>query len=691
MSRIHSKGKEQPPEAVPQMLDTTVSESFDIRGATQPQDVYVALSGRIMQPTYLGEEKEDDPAKRPMGCPCDKETWKISYDDQVETTKKTHPEWTPRKVKVETALQFRPMFRSDKKSIKKEASGERTYDSETTFTMTDDGVFTYTSGGYEGWTIEDLSLRQKRLTPDRYSFRDHQTSLAIQEAFKSGATTVVTSYFREGEGNRDILVMEYDHETKTGKTTVINTEGTGNYHDFSTLRTIAQQEFPAFHETRPSDAIFLLTDRAVSQERIQSAILTVEHAALVPISEPSTQEQSQLVADYKLVDGSTHVVGEDYDERDKPRISERVVTDTIRTVEYVGKSLHQEFQVLSDTVRKDIVVPPFLRRLLGISDHKDSSSEGEKSREMYEEFVHTTPIQEFADPQAQLQEMQEVIKGAKEVIVFAVDPETHGVAIPAAILALDMLAHPETILAEDIQVMREEDETVPLTDKEQEAVIAFLTMDDKEIASLASMQVKQETKLASGLERVDLTVLTWVKELIQRIDEAPVEQAMETIEHEEEATLIKMSELWEVLMDRNIVYSGSNGEFQFSPDQKLERVEKTEREYVENFSLAIAVWVLLKFDAYYRSLRSLKIFIMGETKQGSLLEKLKTHMPEGLIQREPAPWILLAIIWHLAMIREQGMIQGAGYKQQGASKKKTKKKLQNPYIPHDGVIFAYLT
>lgn len=100
---------------------------------------------------------------------------------------------------------------------------------------------------------------------------------------------------------------------------------------------------------------------------------------------------------------------------------------------------------------------------------------------------------------------------------------------------------------------------------------------------------------------------------------------------------------------------------------KTERRRK-KQEHVVTFSIAILWWVLI-------------------TKPDTVLTneyKLKKKEKTRLFVKEPTPWLLLAIIWHLAMIREIGI----GTTQQ-PKQKKVKKKTYYPQFAPRGVIFAY--
>ncbi|MCL4360501.1 hypothetical protein M1555_04600 [Patescibacteria group bacterium] len=215
----------------------------------------------------------------PADCECKNETWKISYDDDVATVKAVYPHWTDHEVRLEAARLFRPKYASDRLSVEHESSALDEYDTGVTFTVEGEQLI-YTSGGYEGMGIEDFSLRQRRLTPEKYSLRDHQTSLALQEAFVRGARRVVTSYWREGDDVRDIVEMRYDPEAREGHIFIRNTTGGGQNHTYTEIQSIAQTQFRDFHAVRPTEGIFLLTDIRIDEGVFRRTVSRVQNAEL---------------------------------------------------------------------------------------------------------------------------------------------------------------------------------------------------------------------------------------------------------------------------------------------------------------------------------------------------------------------------------------------------------------------------
>ncbi len=695
------------PDLVLQRVSDPLLFQLNTDGISQPQDMYVGTRGRDPFPTPF-MPINDDPMKKQCGGGCPKDDdlnkdiyWDLFAQEVAKTPTVNLQDRAQRKeVHMRVVDTMRPQVRENRKYEKQDKEGPPESDGPD-FEIRDGHIY-YRKFGK---SLDQMYEDQKRLRRWQYDEKEHHTMRLVEkklvEAEQRGTEIKVShvSHNKDKQGNvaiRDEITLVWDPETNTGRMELHNIAQGGKYLSMEEAREVMRHRAPHAEEISETEEIFIFTEERQPIEELPQITETPY------LTERLIQEVVSAAKDYPSKDAS---VGRDTGDYTEPRerVTDRVVTDTIRTAEYVGRSLQLEFQVLGDKASEHIVIPPFLQRLLGISvDKYDRKETGEV--ETYEELVHSIVLEDSKDSVGVAREMRATEAAAMEILATVMDPETQGVAIPAAIFALDVLAHPEMMIEEKIQ---EGAESIPLTEKEQEVINAFLIGDEMPqlvdrqgstrefvFTQLASMQEKQVEGVSSGLEQVDLTVLSWMRDLIQRIDGEPVEEAVEKVEVEEKEKLTQMKTLWEVLTHvRELKFAitptpDRTSEVHFASRTEV-RYYNNEQEHVENFSFAIMIWLLLKLDNYYRSLRSLKTLIFGETKQGSLIEKLKEHMPEGLVQRESAPWILFAIIWHLAMIREQGMIQATGNKRQATGKNKTKNKFQNNCIPPGGVIFAF--
>lgn len=167
---------------------------------------------------------------------------------------------TRRAIRLEAAELFRPVFREDKISREIEDSGITEYKAIPEFSLNESGQVEFVSGAYAGRTLADLDRRTKELAPRFFKDTDVSTNSLIQASFRSGASTVVTSYHRDGRDNRDVIVMEYDRLRNHGVMRVINTGRNNTFHLFSEIRDIAKTRFRNLSEISLTQQVFVLTD-----------------------------------------------------------------------------------------------------------------------------------------------------------------------------------------------------------------------------------------------------------------------------------------------------------------------------------------------------------------------------------------------------------------------------------------------
>ncbi len=130
--------------------------------------------------------------------------------------------------------------------------------------------------------------------------------------------------------------------------------------------------------------------------------------------------------------------------------------------------------------------------------------------------------------------------------------------------------------------------------------------------------------------------------------------------------------------------------------RRLEHIfqKRKEKQYILNFSIALTIWMLLdlleKKKMHLNSKgNEFKATFNKATHQKDILFQ-KKNLTEDVKQEEPTQWLLLAIIWHLAMIREQGMTQNSQVQTQQIVPKTNHKtyKFYPQQFPTAGVIFA---
>jgi len=150
----------------------------------------------------------------------------------------------------------------------------------------------------------------------------------------------------------------------------------------------------------------------------------------------------------------------------------------------------------------------------------------------------------------------------------------------------------------------------------------------------------------------DVTTFKKIIDFVRIIDALPVEKQVVAIQKEEEQTVTVLQLLWETVQE--LIKPVNESERTRVRNVKNEGKSEP-NEAVEQVSFTIGIWMMLKILNYYNALESLRSFVAKPHQKKNLREALAEEQPEGLIQKEPAPWLLAAIILYLARIREQGM------------------------------------
>ncbi len=648
------------------------------------------------------QDPYDDPFKKedkkpPPVCPCDTKIFKISYEDMQSTVKRDNPTYTDHEVRVKTAKLFRPKYHSDRKARVQETSGEKKYTSIATFTMDDEEKLVYTNVGYKGVSIEDFSLRQLKLTPERYSLKDHQTSIAIQQRFQAGATRVVTSYLREGNDNRDILVMEYNPATKEGTIHVINTEADGQCHDSETITEIAKELYPTYDEFNSHDGVFVLSDTAMKQEDVQIAITRVEELAQERLTQYSKKENRETPI--MVIDQDSKLLEQPYAnplQREAIDIIQRVSQDATQTVKDVVRYVKEKQQQKVD--EKEYINQQKANSERLISAFRPVIPIGVKMEIMkriknipigkqihFEETInqwHQAILQSFDLPEVSIEQLIDVVVAAeyvrqqKAALTVALETGVATGAIPLIIQELALIQPKESNMMQPMTV---------------DALLQLLGVDSK-TASFEThdeLSLTAEQKIGEATLLTDLIVDEWASEFVEQLNAKTPEEVVVVIEQEKKQVETKIQQLWEVATE-------------------LVEPAKLEEQQIMQFSFAVTLWLLFNYINYARRIDAVKrsMVEIGKTLVAdhkridvvSLKRSIKENMSEKLVEKEPAPWLLFAIVWILAMRRES-CVAGSGSAGQVVSdshKNIQKKTKQSPTpmkkiypFERQAVIFAF--
>jgi len=233
-----------------------------------------------------------------------------------------------------------------------------------------------------------------------------------------------------------------------------------------------------------------------------------------------------------------------------------------------------------------------------------------------------------------------------------------------------------------------------LTEKEKDLIFSFFLQKPTESNS---KDIKKVTP-----DGIDVDVLVKTIAFIQQIDMLPTDKREAVVIQEKEKTLTEIVFLWGYLvaMVRHKEAEGSHEKISDHIHSLLENIsnpdiakvtDSNEKEHIENFSFAMVVWMLWKLSGYYANLEFVQN-VASKKSKNTLMQLIQKKKSEGIIQKEPASFLLLAIIYYLAKIREQDAIQVTGQPQMHKQKKKSTQYTQKPmYYPiqQQAVIFAF--
>lgn len=290
-----------------------------------------------------------------------------------------------------------------------------------------------------------------------------------------------------------------------------------------------------------------------------------------------------------------------------------------------------------------------------------------------------------------VQEAYDVVKTAEQILVRSISDES--MPIGGAFFALDVLSGN----VEEFSIAQQVSTAVESHDENSEdsSVPVFITMEDKtihileekgisaELIEVTKELLEQQKSGANGSSSVDYETLILTVDMLQKLHQAPQSERIRIVFTEKKHVQERIESLHEMLLD--LIHHNQNSEPTAVPrgytDREITDTRRasesiSEVQHVRQFSFAVTVMLLFKYMNYFSSLEKIQSVLQRQREHGTdtvtspmtLCESIKDS-PEGIIQKEPSSWLLFAIIWHLAMIREQGFAQSSG-----ANKQKTKKK-----------------
>lgn len=677
-------------------------------------------SGPLSYQDLLNPESETEPSKQSCptgGCPRDDDLNKTNYWDRMEeTAKKRNLDLSDPKQKRIAHMEILPLFRQqireNRKYLSQDAEGPPSAMGPD-FIVKNGGIY-YPAFGK---SLQQMYEDQRRLRPAQYDPAEHATMTLMEAAFASGATSVKhISHNKDAGGSdaiRDEITMVLDPDTGNGKMEIRNIAGDGKNLSVKEAYDTMIKNHDGFIEGHPREGIFILTDAPLKTERV--------HEIISDAAESDIFMQGRAETGHNTGESIAHTA---------QKIEEAVITYTDRMVGFVQDRY------------PDVSVPPFLAKLFYgenaageirenesepvtevkhlISDKRNAAALAALTQEPTDAGTvesredgiiaiwrktaeKSLGITEEQSGQllTDLREIHIETGKAMDVITFVSESD---VAIAAGIFALHMLTMNESAEETDAGIYETAASPEPVLGDGSLELIVRLSPEEKDrIFPLFSKSANAETTgsliktLPAG---VDAETLIATIQFIHRIDDLPREKRQQAVIEEKVTTLRNMAELWKILdvmtadrknrLDRRheSVTMHTKSE-RISGESFAGRSREQESEQAEDFSFALIVWMLLSTSGYYANLEFLHTVISGNSDK-LLSEEIGHEKNEMLVQREPAPWLLLTIIRQMSLIREQGIAQSSP--QQQTVTGKSQSVVQIPMyavFPQQGVIFVF--
>ena len=704
MEKNQQKQSQQDRNSLPptDMPNKTGVDTADMTTQTMLHDT--RLQNHLAFPSRDDEQEQAKP--KCSGCPDDKKMTKNKLEDIVKQEAiKNNLDYNDPKQKREAHMKvlgrFRHEYRLDKASKPQDKEGSAIAPGPD-FIIKDGGIY-YPEYGK---SLQELLENTKRVQPELYDEKQHATLTMVERAFVNGATIVShVSHHMDGgkEAIRDQIILRWNPDTQKGTMEIRNIALDGNFHSIEEAIDIMGTTLPGATTIHPVEGVGIITDVALNTETVSSVL-------------------------------KSHTVGYEYDY--VPSVSESVIGHTRDTIRLVGTNIHDEaMSVMRDIgeYRKkknesDIIVPEYLQRLLDVSEIKQQQDEieaqttlvkildgthqehqpaltmltnepevnSENNMDVVEvwkkkamDVLHITPKQ----AEVLVKHIEKTVvsmEKAKDSISFSI---LTGVGIGGALRILDVLTLP---------VVQEEQQNVeiPVTETITEKNIEHGNVLHEFITMLAAdtgkVKISEQT-VQEQPDDVDASLTERFILFFKSIRELPKEKQRAEIIKEQEQVAKRMLVLWEAV--QQLIVQKIDNIFEKESIVVVSEEVKTEQQTVEQFSLAVSIWMMLRMVGYFRVLETMKQ-VFGKTEAPKHTPGIDSNTSietigkttEAILQKEETPWLLFAIIWTLAMIREQGMAQSTQPVQQSYGNGKRKKLPAIPDLgfPQSyGVIFAF--
>jgi hypothetical protein len=624
------------------------------RQRSEIDNIPLTFTQSVRLPQFGNRRYDEEQKPQCFGCPDDKKLNKDIYNDMMEQVAQKSsldikdPEQRKTAHKIILPI-FRERVRENKKYIQQDREGPPVAEGPE-FIINENGIY------YPQFqkSLQQMYKDQKRIRPWLYNEKEHATMTMVEGALTHGATLVKhVSHNKDSEGNeviRDQIILRWDSITQKGTMEIRNIARDGNFHSIEKALDIMRGESSGMAEIHPTDGVGIFVDKPLPSEHVSSILLS-------------------------------HHVGEVFD------IPQLIARDTAKTVGYVGSRLRDDvgemITVMKDRIGEDVknkfVIPPFLKRLLGNEEDNEKdkvmSISTILSKDQLDVIFHTWTPEEAEKKisseksmvlwKKHIEQMLHISSEQSEKLFFVLkktEQTMHNIADVIAISTKTAVAIGGSVeLLQKFSTLNFEHIQEGTQQTTNDLITTIVCKEHgKEIVQVKQIKILIERaniipERSTNKKNTDNVVIIWLKDFVQSIDKQTPEVAVEKIETEQQRIEVRIQRISEV----------------FREHTTLEIQEPT----VYEFSFAIMAWMILKYISYYERLESVKKAVI--TIQLKDLNAAKSHLSEAITAQESATsWLLFAIIWYLAMIREQGAIQASGAKYQ--AKQAKKQTFQNP-------------
>lgn len=523
--------------------------------------------------------------------------------------------------------------------------------------------------------LDDMYEDQRKLRPKKYNPKEHAVVKLLEVAIGNGAQRVSHLSY-DDRGIRDLITIEKGETEKWHM--IIRNIALAEGHLLTTDEAflIAEKSENGFIEGRSQDGLFIISDVPIPQEEAHKIISVAEN------------EKSVLLEQrFEKLQDSIKFFTEDQHTFEIPTFLQRLLGLQ------EDRKIDDAQSFLSEGALRDLLTKKENQEVLTALTTESKVKNGKKEdlvttwRKIAEKVLHITPEQSQKLLET-VQETWEAIQNVREVFAFV---QKTGVGTGAAIGLIESLitfnnkilsqffAEKSAIEASDIIV--EKEGKLIMQGAALTKIIDHVVIENTEIETMPWRRVEKNMVDQTEKLKVNEVIVGWVKGFVKELDTKTPQEAIVIVEKEEEYVVKKIIFFREVIEE--IVKNHDSA--------------KEEEKPIREVALAVMLWMILQFAAYHQTLRSIKEALMeihslktlSDIGKKEIAHIFKEHILEGLIDHEGTSWLLSAIIWYLAMIREQGIVQTQTTKKPGTKKKKTLFPVSVVSTQMNGVIFTY--